>query len=142
VLRSCAEACRTRRACAPRSSRTCCAACRDQCCWTTWPSASTARAATRALRLALHLTDAGTTHLVELSHGTLHHGEAGAGADIGPDVVALDWATLAQAADDPSPLTLLRVEGAVTASEQGEKTLRELLELLVAFDLFFPVIEP
>nr|WP_207892062.1 alkyl sulfatase dimerization domain-containing protein [Streptacidiphilus pinicola] len=96
------------------------------------------RAATRSLRLALHLTDAGSTHLVELSHGTLHHS---AGEDA-PGAVRLDRATLARLADDPSLLDAALADGSVSAPEAGANDLRELLQLLVAFDLFFPVIEP
>ena len=96
------------------------------------------RAATRSLRLTLSFTDAGSTHLVELSHGTLHHSsvEGAAGA------VRLDRATLAGLADDPSLLDAALTDGSVTGSDADADDLRELLELLVSFDLFFPVIEP
>ncbi|MEZ0095395.1 alkyl/aryl-sulfatase [Streptacidiphilus sp. EB129] len=97
------------------------------------------RAAAAALRLELRFTDSGTAHLVELSHGTLHH----AARVQGPTdaVVGLGKAELVRLADDPSCLDELLESGAVTvAGEAGP--LRELLGLLDRFDLFFPVVEP
>ncbi|SEM60929.1 alkyl/aryl-sulfatase [Streptacidiphilus jiangxiensis] len=96
------------------------------------------RAARRTLGLALRLSDAGTTHRVELSHGTLHHTRV----DEAADAVSLDRATLARLADDPSLLEAALADGSVAASAETADDLRELLKLLVAFDLFFPVIEP
>ncbi|WP_160311700.1 hypothetical protein [Streptacidiphilus melanogenes] len=56
--------------------------------------------------------------------------------------MALDRTTLVRLADDPSLLDAASADGSVTASGAGAEGLRELLLLLVTFDLFFPVIEP
>ena len=102
------------------------------------------RAAASRVRLELRFTDAGTTHLVEISHGTLHHATRVVGAT--DAVVTLGKADLVRLADDPSALDALLDSGAVTVTDsEGEsrpEPLRELLGLLDRFDLFFPVIEP
>ncbi|MEZ0070134.1 alkyl sulfatase BDS1-like metallo-beta-lactamase superfamily hydrolase [Streptacidiphilus sp. MAP12-20] len=98
------------------------------------------RAARHALRLELRFDDAGSTHLVELSHGTLHHSTRVTGAT--DAVVSLTRAGLARVADDPSALDELLADRTIVVHEGRKESIAELLDLLVTFDLFFPVIEP
>ncbi|MEY9849782.1 alkyl sulfatase BDS1-like metallo-beta-lactamase superfamily hydrolase [Streptacidiphilus sp. BW17] len=100
------------------------------------------RAAGRELRLELRFADAGTAHLVELSHGTLHHRVCAPGTVTEPEaVVSLTRAALAGLADDAATLPELLSDRTIEVIDGRSDVLSELLELLVTFDLFFPVIE-
>ncbi|WP_037607525.1 alkyl sulfatase C-terminal domain-containing protein [Streptacidiphilus rugosus] len=87
-----------------------------------------------------HSSDTGSAHLVELSHGTLHHSTHLAGPT--DAVVSLSRAALARLADEPSALDALLADRTVVVHEGRQEAIAELLDLLVTFDLFFPVIEP
>jgi alkyl sulfatase BDS1-like metallo-beta-lactamase superfamily hydrolase len=100
------------------------------------------RAAASRVRLELRFTDAGSTHLVEVSHGTLHHTTRVTGATDAVVGLGLGKGELARLADDPSALDALLGDGTVTVTGGTAEALRELLGLLDRFDLFFPVIEP
>lgn len=91
------------------------------------------------VRLELRFRDTGSAHLVELSHGTLHHSARISGRT--DAVVTLGRAELLRLSDDASALDELPGSGAVPV-DGTIGPLRELLELLQQFDLFFPIVGP
>lgn len=98
------------------------------------------RAAGVELRLELRFSDTGTAHLVELSHGTLHHTPRIDGPT--DAVVTVTRPALARLCDNTALLPELLESGEVAVTAGAVEKLAELLGLLDRFDLFFPVIEP